>query len=168
MPRYGEITTNKSYPEVMRELQVVFRKWGVTEYSIPRFSEAAKAGGAVEISFKMDDVWLDLACGRFTWGRNAPVKNLLALVIALDGFRLADERGIADFRAKIIRGFKALPPADDFDPHKVLRVARDAPKEVIRAAYRALARSTHGDTGSGDTEAFQRIHRAGEELGVSG
>jgi len=43
--------------------------------------------------------------------------------------------------------------------HRMLHVCQSAPPEVIRAAYRALAKSQHPDTG-GDTGAMQRLNDA--------
>jgi hypothetical protein len=48
-------------------------------------------------------------------------------------------------------------------PHAILFVAPDAPQEVIKAAYRALASKYHPDHG-GDPEAFRKIDEAYKEL----
>jgi DnaJ-domain-containing protein 1 len=45
------------------------------------------------------------------------------------------------------------------DPYSVLCVVRTAPFEVIQAAYKALAKKHHPDTG-GDTEMMKRINSA--------
>lgn len=48
-------------------------------------------------------------------------------------------------------------------PHSILHVTTDAPPEVIKAAYKALAALYHPDHG-GDAEHFMRIQEAYEEL----
>ncbi len=54
-------------------------------------------------------------------------------------------------------------PKDTASAHEVLFILPDAPREVIDAAYKALARMHHPDQG-GDEEKMQRINRAYEEL----
>lgn len=54
------------------------------------------------------------------------------------------------------------------DPYDVLGVARDAPQEEIRTAYRRLARKLHPDLNPGDKEAeerFKRVSAAHDLLG---
>ncbi|KAL1524061.1 hypothetical protein AB1Y20_018972 [Prymnesium parvum] len=58
----------------------------------------------------------------------------------------------------------AEEPGDaDEPPEEVLGVAKDAPADVIRAAYRARALAAHPDKGGSPTE-FQRIERAYRRL----
>ena len=55
----------------------------------------------------------------------------------------------------------AEPPA--LPAHRVLHVAADAPPEVIRAAYRAMSKLHHPDTG-GDEVRMKEINDAWEKL----
>lgn len=60
------------------------------------------------------------------------------------------------------------PPAALYEPFEnspraVLFVAQNAPWEVVRAAYKALAVKYHPDTG-GSPEAFRRVQEAYEAL----
>lgn len=49
--------------------------------------------------------------------------------------------------------------------YTVLGIPRDADEEMIRSAYRALARRYHPDRGSGSsTEKFRRVNKAYETL----
>jgi hypothetical protein len=67
----------------------------------------------------------------------------------------------------------ARPPARSFDgsragctcddDHRALHVCQDAPAEVVRAAYRALARLRHPD-GGGDVATMQALNAAYERL----
>ncbi|CAN5626549.1 hypothetical protein BH23CHL8_BH23CHL8_31480 [soil metagenome] len=50
------------------------------------------------------------------------------------------------------------------DPYRILFVQPDAPAGVIEAAYRALARLYHPDTGQGDTARMAAINVAVERL----
>ena len=50
------------------------------------------------------------------------------------------------------------------DYYAVLGVTKDADPEVIKAAYRALAKKHHPDTSGGSAERFLQIRRAWEVL----
>ena len=68
-----------------------------------------------------------------------------------------------------LKGNGAPPPRSklaarpEVAPHAVLFVTTDAPPEVIKAAYRALAQKHHPDHG-GDEEEFKRIDAAYKRL----
>ena len=50
------------------------------------------------------------------------------------------------------------------DYYAVLGITKDADPEVIKAAYRALAKKHHPDTSGGSAERFLQIRRAWEVL----
>ena len=50
------------------------------------------------------------------------------------------------------------------DPFQALHVTEDAPWEVIRAAYKALAAMYHPDVEGGDRASFERVDRAYRQL----
>ena len=50
------------------------------------------------------------------------------------------------------------------DYYAVLGIIKDADPEVIKAAYRALAKKHHPDTSGGSAERFLQIRRAWEVL----
>lgn len=54
-------------------------------------------------------------------------------------------------------------PCQETNPHELLYVLDDAPFEVIKAAYRALAQLHHPDKG-GDQASFRAIKAAFEEI----
>lgn len=60
-------------------------------------------------------------------------------------------------------GFTSASPTDGPQPHRVLFVAPDAPLEVVKAAYIALAKVYHPDCG-GSKEAFLELKEAYEAL----
>ena len=53
---------------------------------------------------------------------------------------------------------------DSEDPYKVLGVARDAAQDVVKKAYRKLARKLHPDRG-GDPEKLKRVNAAYHMVG---
>ncbi len=54
------------------------------------------------------------------------------------------------------------------DYYKILGVARDAPDDAIRSAYRKLARKHHPDVNPGDQKAEERFKEAAEAYAVLG
>lgn len=170
MPGYGALNTNKTFSESIGELKDVFRKWGIppSNYVLPTFKDSANALGAVTIHVKMRDEWQDLVSERWKGEREAPIKNLRALVLALDAARLADQRGLGQLFAHVVTKMLALPPGPkEEEPHDVLGVSRTAPSSIIRAAYLQLVKETHPDTGHGNETEFKRVKAAGEKLGVA-
>jgi hypothetical protein len=59
------------------------------------------------------------------------------------------------------------PPPMASSDHAILYVTSSAPKEVVKAAYKALARLYHPDTG-GDAQTMQKINAAYERLKAQG
>ena len=59
-------------------------------------------------------------------------------------------RGIADTMANAYAQLAA--PTSARDPYEVLGVRPDAPIAIAEAAYRTLAKTTHGDVGGDDEE----------------
>jgi hypothetical protein len=101
------------------------------------------------------------ACDR--WDRVE--HNMRAIQKTLEAKRGIERWGAATGEREFA-GYEALPPgtngATQEGPYQVLGVAPDAPSEVVRSAYRALALVHHPDKG-GDPVVFQRIRRAYEE-----
>jgi hypothetical protein len=58
-------------------------------------------------------------------------------------------------------GFTSASPTDGPQPHRVLFIAVDAPLEVVKAAYLALAKVYHPDRG-GSEEAMRELNLAYE------
>lgn len=85
-----------------------------------------------------------------------PVDNLWALAVGLDAVRLNELRGLDDVARQV---YQALPAPKRRDPYEVLGVRPDAPAEVIKASYQALARKAHPDAG-GSTERMQELNEA--------
>jgi DnaJ-domain-containing protein 1 len=76
----------------------------------------------------------------------------------------AENRQLHEFLAQAIDAqisaiVDGTPASMGQDPYAILGVTQTAPREVIEAAYRALARMYHPDKG-GSTAAMQRINQA--------
>jgi hypothetical protein len=109
-------------------------------------------------------VWFDLAgeervlaCDR--WDRVE--HNLHAIAIHVAALRGMDRWGVGS-AAKAFAGFVALPETAGGEPwHETLRVAPNASRETIDAAYRRLAFALHPDRG-GDRakwDALQEVRK---------
>lgn len=90
------------------------------------------------------DIWL------------GPAHNVWSLALMAEGLRQTVRHAGDALFLRMISGFAALPPPvhpgsavarSILAPHEVLGVAPTAPREVVEAAYRALARSAHPDKG---------------------
>lgn len=77
-----------------------------------------------------------------------------------DAQRILENYGYHIFQPKPISALVVTT-----DDHKTLFVAADAPHEVVRAAYRALAKIHHPDIG-GDPKKMQEINEAWRRLDV--
>lgn len=103
----------------------------------------------------------------FAWDRRfdkwVPVDLTL---VRGDEVELTDARGRAgvvreDFHLRHMCGFTPQVRLGAPNPHRVLFVAQDAPKEVIRASYLALAKHLHPDAG-GSVEEMTELNEAYE------
>lgn len=176
MPQVGDLHTNKTFADSLADLKEIFRKWGINDYILPTSKGAAQAGGSVSIEFVVNERWVPLTCAKFQWSKDAPARNLRALVMALDAARLAEQRGIGELFAKVANAMYALPApksapgSNERGPERgaydVLGVSPAASKGVLLAAYRARVKETHPDLPTGDSEEFQLLQKAARELGI--
>lgn len=60
----------------------------------------------------------------------------------------------------------ATPIENIFEPdyHKILYLLKDAPMEVVKASYKALAALYHPDKGTGDVTMFHKVREAYEKI----
>lgn len=154
MPLYGELRTTITAEQTIHDLENCMRKWGVTEWDAPRGSRSVNQPASVW--FVLNGEHKVMHCERF---KRYSV-NLRALYFVLDELRLASQRGILEeFR----QFFEQLPPPSGEpvtqSPYELLGVAPSAPVEVAEAAYRALAKRAHPDTG-GSNERMSRLNVA--------
>lgn len=99
---------------------------------------------------------LCLACDRSPWIED----NIQALAKTIEAMRGIERWGSSDLLDKAFTGFAALNARTPW--WKVLGIAKDTPKDQIRAAYRALAVKHHPDRG-GDSDRMAEINAAYEE-----
>lgn len=143
----GNLNTNKPPEETRRDIEDVFRKWGIDEYRIPRNGGKGESGPAT-VHYWLNDQKQDLSCSRFHYYR----ENLRALYMILNALRLAQERGILRELARAAAALLGPGEPQKRPAHEILGVYPDAPVEVAEAAYKALARLRHPDHGGTEEE----------------
>ena len=159
----GSIRTDRSWASILNQLATQLRLWGIRDYILPKAADARHAGGAVTLELVgKDGQWHELICNRFIDGNRAE-RNLLALTIAIEGYRKAEQRGIAGLFVEIAK-FAALP--DPNNPHHILGVDEHASVSTMREAYHGRVKTAHPDHG-GTREEFDRVREAGKKLGVA-
>ena len=165
MSKTGSLRTAATWSETLHDLAEEFRRWGKADYLLPTLAEARRLG-RVRVTFAVNGVWCPLECaiGGSQGATYSPETSIRAVLIAIEGARKADQRGIGALLAAATHHL-ALPPKRA--PEQVLGLPlgeRDPFK--LRQAYVSQAKLTHPDTG-GDPEAFKSVQRAAEELGVA-
>lgn len=106
----------------------------------------------VAFYFNLDGRPHVLACDRW----DTVYDNIAAIAAHIEALRGQERWGVADLK-QAFAGHVALPPPDPW--WDVLGVARDAPSEVIAAAYRTLSKSAHPNAG-GSRAAWDRLAAA--------
>ncbi len=164
MSKPGALRTTATWAESLQDLKEEFRKWDKADYVLPTINES-KALGKVRVTFAVNGVWTPLECSLRAqpYSPFSPETSIRAILIAIEGARKADQRGIGALLAAATQHL-ALPPKQA--PEQVLGLAlgeRDSLK--LRQAYVARAKATHPDTG-GDEAEFKKVQQAAEELGV--
>lgn len=104
-----------------------------------------------------------MACDRW----NSVRDNLQAIAKTIEALRGIDRWGTGEMVDAAYAGFTALPATASAGMmsrpwYEVLGVSPDAPAEVVEAAYKAMRRKTHPDSG-GSAEAFNEVQDAYEE-----
>ena len=97
-----------------------------------------------------------------------PRHNVWSLALMAEGLRQTVRHAGDSLFERMISGFAALPAPSRATtaitaPHQLLGVAADAPREVVEAAYRALARRAHPDQG-GSTAQMAALTAARDAL----
>ncbi len=98
--------------------------------------------------------------------------NIKAIGKTIEALRGIERWGAKNMVDAAFRGFQALPSPDmvmampqQRSWHDVLGVSSEAPEAVRKAAYRALARTAHPDTG-GSREEWDQLQKAAKEAGL--
>ncbi len=113
----------------------------------------------VAVSFDLDGTQYNIVADRYF----EPWQNLAGIASYIEAIRAQERNGI--FTAQeMMASFAALPaPPRKRDWFEVLAVSPSAPREVIDASYKALAKKLHPDVQGGSTEAFQELQGAYED-----
>ncbi len=167
--------TAKTWTQVEQDIADTMRKWRVWDYVIQSPFAAlkaverrrlVKAGQTVEqrtvtlvFSWREPETYKHHTLS-FTVGReDTALDNLELLAKLVEHLRMAEVRGIHGMAMKAYRlmypqpAQQHTPPpqherVQTSGPYATLHVADDAPLEVAEAAYRALSRSAHPDSGN--------------------
>ena len=109
--RLGNLTTNKSWPDSLRDLQEELRKWSIEEDFILPIKRECEQAGRVKVSFAIHGNWVHPECNRWQRSHGADwlERNLRAIVLAIQSARLADQRGIGSLLAEVTRVTGAAP-----------------------------------------------------------
>ena len=153
------MSTTKTWKQTYGEMQTQFQRWaqlrgGVVNWTVDNMRGQRDVTlrytlpGEPEVTLHMNQQW-------------TAEDNLRVLYLAVQSLRLNEVRGIADV---VKQAYLALPgPAVRRDPFEVLGVRADAPREVVDASYKAMAKRLHPD-GGGDVEAFKELQEAYEAV----
>jgi hypothetical protein len=167
MTKYGGMRTNQTVDQTRGDIRDCFRKWATVQgfEILPRPTN----GFTASVEFWVNGEKRTLACDRFSYDSYTPsskayATNLRAVFLTLDALRLADERGILRELAAAAAGFLEAPgAAKPKRPwHEVLGVMPMADVEVVKAAFKASAKSAHPD-GGGTDERMSELNAAYEE-----
>lgn len=153
-PKGTQVRTK--WTDTYQQLEKVMHDLGLDEWSVTGYQDARRLG-FVTLRYQDEGRTVEITV---TVGGN-PESQIRAIWYAMDARRLNIIRGVDD---AVAATYLALPaPARERDPWEVLGVRPDAPLEVVRAAYRELAKSAHPDRGGSD-ERMAELNAALERL----
>lgn len=156
----GGMNNSRSWENGLRDLRDELKRWGMTDYVLPNKTASRNSGKVSVEVFGRDGQWHDLACSHF----GDPEKNLTAIVLAVESWRKADQRGIAGLFMEVSK-LVALP-SGDMQPYILLGVVAGASHKDLMAAYKKKLTASHPDHG-GSTELFEKVREAGRQLGLA-
>lgn len=152
--------TWKGWLQVKSELVEALQRWGVHDWKLDGDARGTNYNNGHVVSLTVIH-----KSGReivLTSKTQATAKgNLRVLVLGIEAMRLNEKRGLAEVMQQAYAQLAA--PAKERDPYEVLGVRHDTPMAVIDAAYRALAKTAHPDSG-GSTDVMAEINAAYERV----
>src|SRR3990167_2403406 len=161
MAALGQLNSNTTWTESLRDLKEIMEKWGKQDYILPTYDKS-KLDGVVIFKYAMNGQWEEIPSGRWPM---EPAKNLRALVLALDAARKADQRGLGMLFAHASK-MMALT-AGNGSPYVVLGVpAGTTDKVVLTEAFRKAILRTHPDRGGNERD-YEAVISAGGSLGMT-
>lgn len=160
--------------ELLRELRLLRAKDIVISSNVPLRRDGFPLADArepedpgVAVFFErrhVDNIGRDLGTTPFVIACDTYQKvkfNLRAIGLTVESLRAIERHASSSMLEQAFTGFAALPAHTEVDPPwwEVLGVMRIATPEVVKAAYRELARIHHPDAG-GNGAAMAQINRA--------
>ena len=165
MSRLGDLNTNRSWSELAASLKDELAKWDITRIVMPKVTDCRNSGSVMVEILGKDGQWWPFACSRFGAYSNGPERNLCAILMAVQGMRKMDQRGIAGLMVQASK-LTALP--DPNNPYHILGAEPDWNQERLRALYRDLVKKYHPDNRTtGDEAKWKRIQKAAEEIKIA-
>jgi len=123
----------------------------------------------VAVYFTLDGTEQCIPCDKWKSVR----ANLRAVGKTIQALRGIERWGAKEMIDAAFRGFQALPSPDQINLghkkpwHVVLQVSPDADKDVVKSAYKRLARKYHPDNqDTGDADKFHELQEARKEAGL--
>lgn len=110
---------------------------------------------SVVVYFTRDDREMCIPCDAY----ETIDANLRAIGLTIAAIRGIERHGTSQMMEAAFSGFAALPAGENAEWWTILGVQPDASREVIDAAYRALVKQHHPDTG-GDPARLREINEA--------
>jgi hypothetical protein len=154
--------TKKTWYQTGQDLEIMFERWGVTDYQVigrpSQKTRQSQEERSVSIRF-YHPAGREIVVTKHDQARS--VDNLRALYLGLDDMRMMERRGVVDVIRDALLQLPAPPKYRD--PYEILGVRSDSPVEVIDAAYRAQAKRLHPDVG-GDEAAMGELNEAYERI----
>ena len=152
------------WQQTVRDLEVMFRKWGVKTWDVERPYSGRKTFNLAPDQRRATVTWTDPHTEvprELSHAAHATAaENLRPLFLALDAIRLNEVRGIGEIVAQT---YRMLGSGEMASPHAVLGCRPDSTQDEIRSAYRSLAKTAHPDAG-GDAATFARLTAAYDAL----
>ena len=139
--------TDKTWRETQSELSETMRKWRISDWNLITDKDArGRMLPRVTLHYVLRGREV-----RLTMTKQARAEdNLRALYLSVEDMRMLDVRGLSDVVAEAYMQLAAPQSLSPRSPEEVLGVRSDAPRDVIEAAYRALAKVRHPDMGGSD------------------
>lgn len=160
------VRTKASWAQTQNELEELFAKWGVEEWTT-NYPKGARSVAwsqsipdrTVTITFVKNGKTVNLSMDK----QQRAIDNLRVIYLALEAMRMNEKRGLTEVLQSAYMQLDA--PKTKRDPYEVLGTVHGVSLEVAEAVYRTMARKYHPDSiPSGDLDKFKELNEAIEEI----